>query len=283
MAFTDAMKTKGLYRAEVRATERVSPHVVRVTIAGDDLRRLPARGFDHWFRLFLPVHADATDFTALPSSFGYAGYLRYLTTKSGTRPACRSYTARDHRPDAGELDIDFVVHGDQGIAGIWAQRARPGEQVALIDQGRGFDPIEGVAEVLLAGDESALPAIAGVLADLPRSARGRAVIEIPDDADRQELDAPGGVEVEWIARSGQHASADAPAAPGQAALAAVRAFVPQDPLAVQAYIVGEQALAAGGRRALVAMGVPKKHITFIGYWRQGRTADGGRAPAEHGR
>lgn len=271
MAFTDAMKTKGLYLAQVLGTERVTPHMMRVTIGGADLARLPERGFDQWFRLFLPVHADATDFTSLPKSFGYAGYLRYLRTKSGTRPACRSYTVRELRSGAGELDIDFVVHGEIGVAGVWAQRAEAGEQVAVIDQGRGFDPLEDAHSLLLAGDESALPAIAGTLRSLPRDRRGTAIIEIPALEDAQDLDAPDGVDVRWLVRT------DPDAIPGAAALAAVQAFTPEHPETLQAYIAGEQALAAGGRRALVAAGVPKKRITFIGYWRAGRTADGGRA------
>jgi len=95
-----------------------------------------------------------------------------------------------------------------------AQRAEAGERVALIDQGRGFDPVDGADFVLLAGDESALPAIVGILADLPRDTRGLAILEIPAAEDAQPVDAPAGVEVRWLPRADPH---DRPGAPGDAA------------------------------------------------------------------
>lgn len=264
MGFTDGRKTTGLYTAEVARSERITPHMVRVTLRGDDLVRLPQRGYDQWFRLFLPRADGDTDFAGVPEGFGLAGYLRYLAARSGTRPPFRNYTVRAHRPGAGELDVDFVAHGDTGIAGPWAQRARPGERVALIDQGRGFDPLDDADTVLLAGDESALPAIAGILRDLPRDAQGLAIVEIPDAADQQELDAPPGVEVRWLARADPHDR------PGLLALEAVRARSPEHPATLHAYLAGEQQLVAESRRHLVAAGVPKPRIAFTGYWRIGR-------------
>ncbi|MDR2380286.1 MAG: siderophore-interacting protein, partial [Bifidobacteriaceae bacterium] len=201
MGFADASHTAGLYRAEVLRTERVTPHMVRVTFGGADLKKLPQHGYDQWFRLFLPVSAEPVDFSGLPERFSLGGYLKYLATKSGTRPPVRNYTVRHHRPELGELDVDFVAHGEAGIAGPWAQRAQPGEPIALIDQGRGFDPLPDATAVFLVGDESALPAIAGILRDLPRDAVGQAIIELPDEADRQELAEPVGVEVRWLFRS----------------------------------------------------------------------------------
>jgi NADPH-dependent ferric siderophore reductase len=264
MGFTDGRKTTGLYTAEVVRTERVTPHMVRVTFAGDDLRRLPVRGYDQWFRLFLPRPDGETDFSAVPEQFGMAGYVKYLTSRSGTRPPVRNYTVRELRPAAGELDVDFVAHGDQGVAGPWAQAAQAGERVALIDQGRGFDPIDDTGEILLAGDESALPAIVGILSDLRRDATGVAIIEIPDAADAQPVEAPAGFDVRWLPRADPHDR------PGALALEAVRAFTPADPARLHAYLAGEQALAAEGRRHLVAAGVPKSRIVFTGYWKAGR-------------
>ncbi len=264
MGFTDGRRITGLSAAEVLRTERVTPHMVRVTLVGDDLARLPVRGYDHWFRLFLPRAEGETDFGAVPEQFGIAGYLKYLTAKSGTRPPVRNYTARAHRPELRELDIDFVAHGDRGVAGPWAQRAEAGEQVVLLDQGRGYDPLDDAGRIVLVGDESALPAIAGILRDLPRDAVGLAIVEIPAAEDAQALDAPDGFEVRWLPRTEPHGT------PGTLALEALRAFAPDDPARVQGYVAGEQALAAGGRRHLVSVGVPKERIAFTGYWRQGR-------------
>jgi NADPH-dependent ferric siderophore reductase len=238
--------------------------MVRVTLGGEDLARLPFRGFDHWFRLFLPREDGETDFAAVPDGFGLGGYLRYLGSRSGTRPPFRNYTVRSHRVDAGEIDVDFVAHGAAGISGRWAQRARPGERVALIDQGRGFDPLDGTDDVLLVGDESALPAIAGILRDLPAGTTGHAIIETPSVDDRQDLVAPAAFDVEWLARDDPHDR------PGVLALTRLRRYVPARPASLHAYLAGEQQLVTEGRRHLVAAGVPKSRIVFTGYWKVGR-------------
>ncbi len=265
MGFTDGRRITGLYRAEVVRTAQVGPHMIRVTLAGDDITRLPARGFDQWFRLFLPRPDGDTDFSALPDGFGMTSYLRYLSTKSGTRPPFRNYTVRELRGADGELDVDFVAHGDQGIAGPWARRAAAGDRVAFIDQGRGFDPLDDTESVLLVGDESALPAIAGIVRDLPRGSTGLALIEIPCAEDEQHLEAPDGVTVRYLPRTSEDQR------PGELALAAVREFSPVVPSTLHAYLAGEQALVAGSRRHLVACGVPKARITFTGYWKRGRS------------
>jgi NADPH-dependent ferric siderophore reductase len=124
----------GLIHAEVVRRERVTPNMVRVTLGGDDLRRFEYRGFDQWFRLALPVSDDA-DLARMPQKFGVGGYLSYLRIPKGRRPVVRNYTVRDFRGD--ELDIDFVAHGTEGVAGPWAAGATAGDRVAFIDQGCG--------------------------------------------------------------------------------------------------------------------------------------------------
>lgn len=266
MAFKDARRERGLYRAEVLRTERVTPHMVRVTVGGDDLTRLPHHGYDQWFRLFLPQASGATDFSAVPDQFGLTGYVKFLlTSPAATRPIVRSYTAREFRPESGEVDIDFVSHGDLGEAGPWARRAQPGETVMLLDQGRGFDPQPDASAYLLAGDESALPAIVGILRDLPRDARGITLLEVIDAADAQPCDAPEGIDLRWIVR-------EEGARPGAAALRALEELAIETPATLAAYIAGEQALPTQARRHLVGAGVPKERIVFTGYWRQGKAA-----------
>ncbi len=264
MGFADGRRAVGMYTADVSGAERITPHMTRVTFCGDDLTRLPVRGYDQWFRLFLPHPGGVTDFDAVPDHFTFGSYLKYLAAASGTRPPFRNYTIREHRPDAGELDVDFVAHGGSGVAGPWAQRAKAGERVAMIDQGRGFDPIGNTESVLLVGDESALPAIAGILRDLPPERQGVAIIEIPDAADKQELRAPTGVQVRWLVRDDPHAR------PGVQALEHAREYTPDRPETLHAYLAGEQRLVAESRRHLVASGVPKARISFTGYWKAGR-------------
>ncbi|WBU37422.1 siderophore-interacting protein [Homoserinibacter sp. YIM 151385] len=253
----------GLVRATVLRTERVTPNMVRVTIGGDDLGRYEYQGFDQWFRLALPVD-QSTSFEGMPQRFGIGGYLKYLTLPKTSRPAIRNYTVRAFRPASRELDIDFVSHGDEGIAGPWAAAVEPGAEVAFIDQGCGWAPVPS-DWVLLVADESGLPAVAGILRDLPRDAVGHAIIELFDEADRQDVGAPSGVEVHWLVR-------EAGTDPGSAALRALEAleFPAGSPYA---FAVGEQALAAGARRHLVqGRGVPKQHVTFSGYWKRGVAA-----------
>jgi NADPH-dependent ferric siderophore reductase len=180
----------------------------------------------------------------------------------------RNYTVRAFRedgPDGAEMDVDFVIHGSavEGTAGpaaTWAQTCRLGDPVAVLDEGIMFTPTDHDAEVALIGDETALPAAAGILASLPPSARGVAVLEVPEAEDRQELIAPAGVEVRWVVR------ADPRAVPGAAALCAL-AETPQPDAAFFGWAAGEQSLAAGARRWWVSRGVSKDAVRFCGYWK----------------
>lgn len=253
-----------LAQAVVSRTERISPNFVRITLDGPELAALPSHGFDHWFRMFLPREQGETDFD-VPTRMDMRGYLAYLRIPGTRRPHMRNYTVRTHRPADAQIDVDFVVHGDDGPASRWATHARPGDRVALLDQGRGYDYPAGTEAHLLVGDETALPAIAGILRDLPRDARGAAYIELVDAADEQPVDAPDGFDVHWLVR--EHGTR-----PGSLAIETVRAApLPQGRLA--AYLVGEQALPTTLRRWLVAQGVPKSAIEFTGYWRIGKNAD----------
>ncbi|WP_394550661.1 siderophore-interacting protein [Agromyces sp. MMS24-JH15] len=247
----------GLVTAEVVRAARISPHFVRITLSGPELADWRHVGFDQWFRLAVPTHDD-TRFDNLPDEYDLRGYLKYLRTPKATRPVIRNYTVREYRAADGELDVDFVVHGDEGVAGPWAQRLPVGASVALIDQGCGYRHVDG-APVLLVGDESALPAVVGILRDLPRDTRGDAVIEVLHADDVQPVDAPAGVTVHWLVREPGRA-------PGDAALALVRTLPVVD--SVNAFAAGESKLATGVRRHLVAeRGVPKANVTFCGYWR----------------
>ncbi|MBK0417536.1 siderophore-interacting protein [Leucobacter sp. CSA1] len=255
----------GLVTAEVVAAERISPNMVRVTVGGDEIADWRNLGFDQWFRLALPVAGADTRFDRLAERFDTRGYLRYLSLPKATRPVIRNYTVRAFRPAASELDIDFVVHGSgdpehAGVAGPWASSLPVGQRVALIDQGCGYRPVDGADRVVLAGDESAMPAVLGILRDLPADATGHAVIEVPHADDRQAVAAPADVDVHWIVR-------DPGSAPGAEALDALRGL-PEWSGPVSAFVAGEQKLATGGRRHLVNdRGVAKSAVDFCGYWR----------------
>ena len=114
-------------------------------------------------------------------------------------PAAPAQT--DRRPEPAEIDIDVLTH-EGGFASAWARRVAPGGPVAILDEGTMYAPPTDTSWTLLACDESGLPAMANILAGMPRDARGEAYLEIPEPADAQELDPPAGMRVHWLNRAG---------------------------------------------------------------------------------
>ncbi|MGB4778176.1 siderophore-interacting protein [Microbacterium sp.] len=249
-----------MLRGHVIDGRQITPNMWRLTIGGGELDELHPMGFDQWFRFFFP--RDGQGEFRLPGRGDLLGYAQFLATPRSIRPHMRSYTVRElRRPPTGtQIDIDIVLH-DGGIGSSWAQAAQPGTQIALLDEGIGFAPPADADRFLLVGDETALPAIAGICASLPDAARGVAVIEVPDLADRQEFTAPPGIDIRWLPRApGQR--------PGVTALHHVHDDAEFAPAGVYAYTAGESALATGTRRYLTATrGIPKDQVAFCGYWR----------------
>src|SRR5699024_4205062 len=100
--------------ARVVKAVRISPNFMRLTLAG--LEGLHVCGFDQWCRLFFT--RTGQEVLALPtrtSEFGW--YLQYLATPKAQRPWVPAYTIREARPEVGEVDIDFVLHGDHDQMG----------------------------------------------------------------------------------------------------------------------------------------------------------------------
>ncbi len=252
----------GLVYTAVKRSERITPHMIRITLSGGDLNKFEYQGFDQWFRLAIPVRTgDRLD--NLPERFGVGGLLKYLTLPKGTRPAIRSLTIRQFRQDVGELDIDLLVHGTNSVAGPWAESVKSGAPVAFIDQGHGWAPVPAERSLIVA-DESSMPAALGILRDLPRDTEGDAIIELFDERDKQEAEAPDGVTVHWVIR-------DPESSPGTLALPALRELPLSESL--YAFAVGESGLATGARRYLVGeRGLPRTNVTFCGYWRIGRAS-----------
>ena len=125
-------------------------------------------------------------------------------------PATRTYTIRWLDLAARELAIDFVVHGDEGLAGPWAANAKPGDRLIVSGPGAGYKPNPEADWYLFAGDDAAIPAIASSIEALPADAVGRAYLEVDDEADIQADHRP-----RRSARStGCSAAANRPAPPG---------------------------------------------------------------------
>ncbi|MFE4835701.1 siderophore-interacting protein [Arthrobacter sp. NPDC056691] len=182
-------------------------------------------------------------------------------------PHTRTYTVRWVDTAAGELAIDFVVHGDEGLAGPWAVAAKPGDSLIFTGPGGGYNPDPDADWYLLAGDEAALPALAAVIESLPAHARGVAFIEVGTDADVQEIAAPAGLELVWLQRG------DVPAGESSQLVEAVRSAVWPDGR-VDVFAHGERGYMKGLRDVLFReRGLDRSQVSLSGYWASGRVED----------
>ncbi|MBN9737158.1 siderophore-interacting protein [Pseudonocardia sp. P1] len=194
------------------------------------------------------------------------------------RPVSREYTVRRHDPDAGELDIDLVVH-DGGLASDWVRTVAPGERIPVAGPPGGLAIPHGYDHYLLAGDLTAQPAIARILERLPADARGRAFVEVTDAADELPMSAPDGVEVRWVHRG------DVPAGTSDALEKAVTAVRPPADARVFAWVAGETTAIKPLRRFLRdELGLDAADRDVTGYWKRGVTDfdDHGDDEDEHG-
>lgn len=180
------------------------------------------------------------------------------------RPRGRRYTIRWWEPTTRRLAIDFVVHGDDGFAGRWANHAQPGDVLQIVGPAGGYAPDLSAPWHLMVGDESALPAIAASLEALQPDSVAF-VIGIVDDAECQiPLDSPAEVRVTWVHRDGGAGTPDD-------VVAAVRAI--EAPAGTpDVFVHGEAAEIRAVRRFLLAeWGVPRDGASISPYWRRGDT------------
>ncbi|WP_428985833.1 siderophore-interacting protein [Streptomyces pyxinicus] len=251
---------------EVRRTTRTTPGFATVTLGGPELEHLVPTGFDQAVRLFFP-RAGQTGLT-MPTLSNEAWMAQVMLLPKSRRPWVRNYTVRRVRPELGELDVEFALHGDTPACD-WALNARPGDPAGIFDIGRTYLPPPDVAAQVLVADESAVPAVLAILEDAPGSLVAEVFLEVPEASDvRADVVAPEGVRVHWLARDGGSGL------PGRLALDAVRdADLPRD--RCYTWVAGESGLATGVRRHLVReRGVPKPDVAFYGYWRHGRSSPG---------
>ncbi len=224
----------------VAAVCRPAARVARVTLAADHLRTMTRAGADEYFGLVLPGPDSADPLSG---------------------QVVRWYTYRAHRPDAGEVDVDMVLHGDEGPGSAWAARTQPGDRLA-IKAGRSiYTPPAGEPQVLLA-DETSAPALAAIgdwlrAGDYPTD-RITAYLEAPDRDCLVEEAWPFPVTV--LGREGH---------PGEAVLRKLREL----PLtgAESAWACGESRLATQARRYLLGpANLDRRKVAFSGYWKVGQ-------------
>jgi NADPH-dependent ferric siderophore reductase len=259
-----------LFRAEVVRTERISPRMRRITFAGPDLAGCVSAGHDQRIKLFFPLAGQIEP--VVPE--GPDWWAEFRAMPDDVRPPIRTFTIRELR--AGELDsemdveldVDFVLHGDTGPASTWAGRAEQGDRVAILGPDRRHSPIVGYEYrpgadtdwTLLAGDETALPAIAAILTALPADRRAHVFLEVESAREMRPLDCDADVHVTWLSRGGRPATGGGPL---RTAISRTE-FPPGRPYA---WLAGESSAITDLRRHLVNdRGVDKENVYFSGYW-----------------
>ena len=217
----------------VQQVSRIGPHLIRLVLTGDGLREFPVGAFtDHYVKLLFP-------------------------------PVTRTFTVRDYDGETNALTIDFVIHGDSGIAGPWAAQVQPGDEIALLGPGGGYAPSVDADWHLLAGDASALPAIAVALQRIPTRRAAHVFIELGESDDEQPLPTEADLHLHWVPRTG---------------LLDAVAALEFPPGVLDAFVHGEAGAVRSLRRhLLVERGVPRQALSASGYWKRGRTDEGWRA------
>ncbi|WP_458723640.1 siderophore-interacting protein [Pseudomonas brenneri] len=232
-------------RLEVLRVVDITPRMRRITLGGEQLAGFASLGSDDHIKLLFAQ--NAAEQAALDSpTFSVKG--------EGPQPAMRDYTPRRVDLSSGELDIDFVLHGD-GPASTWAEQAKPGQHLHIAGP-RGSMIVPDIFDsYLLVGDETALPAIARRLEELPAGRKVLAVIEIADEHEQQALDSAADVEVIWVVRGRDDL------------LGAVRELqVPQGSL--YAWVATEAKLSRQVRRVLLdEHTLNDEFVKAVGYWR----------------
>lgn len=288
-----------IFEADVVALRRLSPCFLRVTLAGPDLESFADNGFDQRIKLVFPL-ADH-GYRHLPT--GPDWYRQWRGLPDAHRNPLRTYTVRAVRRAPSEVDVDVVLHpsttGDGGPAARWAATVRPGDRIAVVGPDTGyagahggleFRPPDRVGALLLAGDETAVPAICAILERLPHDARGVALLEVPSGADVLWVQAPPAMRVDWLPRgAAPHGARLVPAVRAAVApllprssgpdVAAVDGLLwevpePTGPVDLYAWLAGEAGVITTLRRHLVTeRGMARHSVAFMGYWRHGHPED----------
>ena len=237
----------------VSAKRWITPNMIRVTCRAEWMKALESGIEGAHFKLFLPK-PDQSE----------AAFARQLA--DGPRPDVRTYTIRHLRTATGEIDIDFVDHGDAGPASAWARRCQPGDFAGFAGPG----PVklkDFFADMyVVAADMSALPVAAATLEAMPRDAKGIAYFEVTSPDDRQEIKAPPGIDLRWLIHPD-------PSMPISQSIEAIEAL-PEFKGAVQTCIAGESAMIKALRTEIVNIrNVPKSDAYISGYWKIGLIED----------
>ncbi|MFE6195562.1 siderophore-interacting protein [Streptomyces sp. NPDC057838] len=263
------------FSLQVARTRRLGPSLVRVTFTGPDLHAFHSDGRDQSLSLFLP-HPGQPE-PVVPLELGDGWWQGWRELPDDVRAVMRSYTLRALRREPDEIDIDFALHGvepgagaEAGPASRWAARAAAGDRVLLLgpavadNRAIRFRPPEDTDLVVVWGDETAVPAASAIVESLPAGTRARVWLEVPHAGDIQDLVTEADAEITWLVREREGAEGS------PMALDALRAA--RLPAAERPYvwIAGESGCVKELRRHFVReLGVDRRRVTFVGYWRRG--------------
>jgi NADPH-dependent ferric siderophore reductase len=254
--------------ATVAAIDDLSPHLRRVTFVAPRIAEVVTAGPDQRIKVLL----SPPDGGVLRLPTGPDWYAKWCATAVDERFIMRTYTVRAVRPEVAELEIEFVLHGVNGPASAWVSQTRPGDEIGLIlpfavdttstrgllQSGVDYVPPASSVNRILVADETALPALAGILEQLPPAVQATVFVEVPDARDIRPLPTPGD-DITWISPT---------TGPGSLLEAIKSASLPFD--LDYAWVAGESGMIKQIRRHLVnAVGLPKPAISFQGYWKRG--------------
>jgi NADPH-dependent ferric siderophore reductase len=244
--------------------------MIRVVLGGGFATFTPSDFTDSYVKIVLP--RPGTDVSALPTPLTLDSFKEL---PAELQPVVRTYTVRHADPDRGEITIDFVVHGEQGVAGPWAASAAPGDPAYLMGPSGAYSPDPLADWHLFAGDEAGLPAISTALAALNPDAVGQAFIEVSGPDDELLLDAPAGIDIHWIHRGGRADLVSEDNAGDRAPLIAAVRDADWLPGQVQVFMHGEAQAIMHNLRPYIRKerGVDAKWASISGYWRRGRTEE----------
>lgn len=246
---------------EVVERIRLTPHLVRIIAGGPGISAVEDNGFtDAYTKMhFAPAEAGLTP--------PYDMEQLRQTLPIELLPSTRTYSIRRFDLEGGQVWIDFVTHGDEGVAGPWAAGAEPGDPVVLGGIGGGYAPDPEADWHLLAGDESAIPAIAAALEAMPADAVGTVFLEVQNESEHVELTVPAGIDVQWLHRG------DRAAGTTTLLIDAVRALEWREGR-VQVFAHGERGAMKLLRPHLTdERGVERTQLSLSAYWAYGRRED----------
>ncbi|HKH50284.1 MAG TPA: siderophore-interacting protein [Mycobacterium sp.] len=266
------MAGRPVHTFEVVRSEQLTAHLIRVVLGGDGFDSfIPNEFTDAYVKIVFVNHG--VDVGALPQPLTLDSFK---SLPAEQQPTVRTYTVRRVDTERREISIDFVVHGEHGVAGPWAASATPGQPAYLTSPNGAYAPDPAADWHLLAGDEAAVPAIGAALEALPDNAIGKVFVEVAGPGDEIALSAPSGVEVRWIYRGGRADLVSEDVAGDHAPLVAAVKEAEWLPGQVQVFIHGEAQAVMHNLRPYIRKerGVNAKWAGSIsGYWRRGRTEE----------